>query len=249
MERRRSQGTPVERSTGPVRLRANASSADSPSEDCELAGWCYANQPDFGGFASRAPRTSYGGRRTSPFERPRIRPTVPRHSIGARRPLRGLPVTIELIVEGHGEVEAVPVLLRRLRDEGRASSLEFGRPIRRKRPELTQEGAVRKAVRLALLRSECRGILILFDADDDCPAEVAPASAGVGTGGSGIYPGCGRDAVPRVRGLVPRRDRVPSGNPRRSGKSCVPSGTRVAARRERSAGRAHGRRTKLRRDH
>lgn len=97
-------------------------------------------------------------------------------------------MTIELIVEGHGEVEAVPVLLRRLRDEGRASSLEFGRPIRRKRPELTQEGAVRKAVRLALLRSECRGILILFDADDDCPAEVAPAVQGWAQAEAGPIP-------------------------------------------------------------
>jgi hypothetical protein len=97
-------------------------------------------------------------------------------------------VTIELIVEGHGEVEAVPVLLRRLRDEGRASGLEFGRPMRRKRSELIQEDAVRKAVRLALLRPECRGILILFDADDDCPAEMAPVVQGWAQAEAGPIP-------------------------------------------------------------
>lgn len=30
------------------------------------------------------------------------------------------------------------------------------------------------AVRLALLRPECDGIIVLFDGDDDCPAELGP---------------------------------------------------------------------------
>jgi hypothetical protein len=81
---------------------------------------------------------------------------------------------VEVIVEGHAEVGAVPILLRRLRDESKAFSLEFGTPIRRKRSEMIQESAIRRAVRLALFREGCRGILILFDADDDCPAKLAP---------------------------------------------------------------------------
>jgi hypothetical protein len=83
-------------------------------------------------------------------------------------------VRIQPIVEGHAEVEAFPVLLRRLRNESEAYAVEFLAPIRRKRSELVQEEPLRRSVRLALLRPECRAILILFDGDDDCPAEIAP---------------------------------------------------------------------------
>jgi hypothetical protein len=60
-----------------------------------------------------------------------------------------------------------------LRDEIEAFGVEFLRPIRRKRSELVQEQAVRNAVRLALLKPECQAILIVFDGDDDCPAQLA----------------------------------------------------------------------------
>ena len=81
---------------------------------------------------------------------------------------------IHPIVEGDGEVQAVPVLLRRLRDESKAYEVEVGRPILRKRSEFIQEGPLRKAIQLALLRENCDAILILFDADDSCPATLAP---------------------------------------------------------------------------
>jgi hypothetical protein len=83
-------------------------------------------------------------------------------------------MSIQPIVEGYGEVAAVPVLLRRLRDEAQAFVLKVNPPIRRKRWEFANEAAVRKAVRLALLQPECDAILILFDSDDDCPKELAP---------------------------------------------------------------------------
>lgn len=82
-------------------------------------------------------------------------------------------MNIQPIVEGHGEVEALPLLLRRLGSEGGVYSLGVNSPIRRKRSELVQEGPLRKAVRLALLQ-QCSGILILFDCDDDCPKTLAP---------------------------------------------------------------------------
>ncbi|PWU13197.1 MAG: hypothetical protein C5B50_19755 [Verrucomicrobia bacterium] len=81
---------------------------------------------------------------------------------------------IQPIVEGHGEVEAVPVLLRRLRDQAQAFSLDVGRPIRRKRWEFVDETAMKKAVRLAMLQPDCAAVLIMFDADDDCPKELVP---------------------------------------------------------------------------
>jgi hypothetical protein len=81
---------------------------------------------------------------------------------------------IQPIVEGYGDVHAVPVLLRRLRDEARAYSVEVNAPIRKTRYELVNEPLLRKAVRLALLQPECRGIFIVFDGDDDCPKALAP---------------------------------------------------------------------------
>ncbi|MGD1277530.1 MAG: DUF4276 family protein [Tepidisphaeraceae bacterium] len=83
-------------------------------------------------------------------------------------------MNIQPIVEGHGEVAAVPVLVRRLRDEAGTFDLDVNRPIRRKRSEFVNEQAVRKAVRLALLQADCAAILMIFDADDDCPKDLAP---------------------------------------------------------------------------
>ncbi|MCP5522700.1 MAG: hypothetical protein H7A46_14250 [Verrucomicrobiales bacterium] len=43
------------------------------------------------------------------------------------------------IVEGHGEVEAVPVLLRRLLAEAQCQHIGVGRPIRRTQSQLRSE--------------------------------------------------------------------------------------------------------------
>lgn len=82
---------------------------------------------------------------------------------------------IQPIVEGHAEVDAFPVLLRRLRDEAGAWGLEVGKPIRQKRTQLIQQQPLANAVEVALLQPQCAAVLILFDADDDCPAELGPA--------------------------------------------------------------------------
>ena len=81
---------------------------------------------------------------------------------------------IQPIVEGWGEVSAVPVLLRRLLAEAGVFDLGVGKPIRRKRFELVRESPLRHAVQLAKLRPDCSSIVILFDSDDDCPKELAP---------------------------------------------------------------------------
>ena len=79
---------------------------------------------------------------------------------------------IQPIVEGYGEVEAFPVLLRRFVEEAQAWTVNIGRPIRRARSQLVQKTGVEQAVRLALKEQDCGAILILFDGDDDCPAEL-----------------------------------------------------------------------------
>ncbi len=81
---------------------------------------------------------------------------------------------IQPIVEGHGEVEAVPILLRRLMAQAGAYSLDIGRPIRQSRSQLLNEASLKKALRLALKQPDCGAVLVLFDSDRDCPLELAP---------------------------------------------------------------------------
>ncbi len=81
-------------------------------------------------------------------------------------------MNIQPVVEGHGEVEAAPVLLRRLIGEAQAWEVGVNRPIRRNRSQLVQRAELERTVRLARLQPNCSGILILFDGDDDCPAEL-----------------------------------------------------------------------------
>ena len=82
---------------------------------------------------------------------------------------------IATIVEGHGEVEAVPILLRRIAERVVPGiALEVPRPIRVKRHQVLKAEELERAVALAAGRAGPRGgILVLLDADDDCPAELA----------------------------------------------------------------------------
>ena len=82
---------------------------------------------------------------------------------------------IQPIVEGYGEVSAFPVLLRRLVVQAGAWKVDVGRPIRKKRSQLVRENELKKTVRLALMQPDCSAVLILFDGDDDCPAELGQA--------------------------------------------------------------------------
>lgn len=82
------------------------------------------------------------------------------------------------IVEGHGEIEAVPLLLRRLRDERSPEVyLKINPPIRIKVGSfLKDENYFKKYIELACAKAkQGRGlVLILLDCEDDCPADVGP---------------------------------------------------------------------------
>lgn len=84
-------------------------------------------------------------------------------------------LTIASIVEGHGEVEALPILLRRIAEVVAPDSPIFvPRPIRVKRQLVVKPGELERYVQLAAARAGGEGaILILLDAEDDCPAELA----------------------------------------------------------------------------
>ena len=92
------------------------------------------------------------------------------------------------IVEGHGEVAAVPVLLRRFIAEAQAWRVGIGRPIRRSRGQLIQQAPLEQAVELALRQPGCDAILIMFDGDTDCPAELGPRVHGWATVAAGGVP-------------------------------------------------------------
>jgi hypothetical protein len=77
------------------------------------------------------------------------------------------------IVEGHGEVEAAPVLLRRLLAVAQCHVIGVGRPIRRTQSQLRSMEGIQAGVRLARLQPECAAVVILFDGEDDCPQELA----------------------------------------------------------------------------
>ena len=81
---------------------------------------------------------------------------------------------IQPIVEGYGEVGAVPVLLRRFVAEANAWDIRIETPIRRTRGQLIQQLKLEKAVGLARLKPDCSAILIMFDGDRDCPAKLGP---------------------------------------------------------------------------
>jgi hypothetical protein len=85
-------------------------------------------------------------------------------------------VRISCIVEGHGEVQAVPILLRRLRDLlAPEVQLEVGVPIRVPRSNLAKQEDLKRYVTLAASQAgEDGGVLVLLDADDDLPCELGP---------------------------------------------------------------------------
>jgi len=83
---------------------------------------------------------------------------------------------IACIVEGHGEVEAVPILLRRIGETLDPPVYpEIKPPIRTPASKLLKEGELERAVELAALKSGPGGaIFVLLDCDDGCPAELGP---------------------------------------------------------------------------
>src|SRR5271166_2009941 len=87
-----------------------------------------------------------------------------------------MPYRIVPIVEGDGEVEAVPVLLRRIRDEiNPPVVIDIAPVIRQQRGTLLNTGGIERAVRLAAIKMAGNGaVLILIDSDDACPKNLAP---------------------------------------------------------------------------
>jgi len=82
--------------------------------------------------------------------------------------------TIVTIVEGPGEVEAIPILIRRIAAAVSDVVPHVPRPIRVKRDRFLKANELERYVDLAARRSAPDGaVLIVLDADDDCPPGLA----------------------------------------------------------------------------
>jgi hypothetical protein len=88
--------------------------------------------------------------------------------------------SIACVVEGHGDRQAVPLLVRRIAAELCAvHDIEVQSPLRVPRDRLLKPGEIERAVSFAGARvAPDGGVLIVIDADDDCPAELGPALLG-----------------------------------------------------------------------
>jgi hypothetical protein len=84
--------------------------------------------------------------------------------------------SVACIVEGRGEVPAVPILIRRLVElVNPALYANVQHPIRKSRGTLLREGGIEGAVELAVRGlPELGFVLIIIDSDDSCPKELAP---------------------------------------------------------------------------
>jgi hypothetical protein len=83
---------------------------------------------------------------------------------------------IASIVEGHGECEAVPILVRRIAQTLDPGLVPHVHPvIRVPASKLVKQGEIERAIELAARKNAGQGgILVLLDCDDGCPAETGP---------------------------------------------------------------------------
>lgn len=90
-----------------------------------------------------------------------------------------MPYRIVPIVEGRGDVTALPVLLRRLLAQiNPPVAIDVARPIPRPRGRLLKAGGIEAAVELAANEmGQVGAVLLLVDSDGDCPREQGPAIA------------------------------------------------------------------------
>lgn len=86
------------------------------------------------------------------------------------------PVTIASVVEGHGELTCLPKLLYRIALQHSVWNLRVPPPKRMSRGRLVAAGGIENGVNAEARRvGAAGGVLVLLDADDDCPADLGPS--------------------------------------------------------------------------
>ncbi len=82
---------------------------------------------------------------------------------------------VGIIVEGEGDVEAFPILVRRLLERQGITPIEIPRPWRLPRGKMLKKAELAKAVEMMARKTAPTGaLMVLLDADDDCPAQLGP---------------------------------------------------------------------------
>jgi hypothetical protein len=87
-----------------------------------------------------------------------------------------MPARIGCVVEGHGEVESVPALIRRIAQQvDPGLEVLIPHPVRVPKSKLLRPEELERAVELAALNAGSNGgLLVVLDSDDDCPAILGP---------------------------------------------------------------------------
>lgn len=86
-----------------------------------------------------------------------------------------MPPTIASVVEGEGEISALPKVLHRIAVELGIFGLLTPRPALIPRGTITTDGGIEQATLGEAKRVPGPGgVLVVLDADDDCPAELGP---------------------------------------------------------------------------
>jgi len=85
--------------------------------------------------------------------------------------------SIACVVEGHGDVEAIPILVRRVAERVDPPIVaNVWTAIRTPKSKLIKPGELERAVEFAARTVSGTGaVLVVLDADDDCPAAAGPA--------------------------------------------------------------------------
>lgn len=78
------------------------------------------------------------------------------------------------IVEGHSEMESVPLLIRRIAVIEAPGLVVRIRPIKIHFSKLLKAGELERAVQFAARTVDQARVLILADCEDDCPAQLGP---------------------------------------------------------------------------
>ncbi len=85
-------------------------------------------------------------------------------------------VRFGFVIEGQGENEALPLLVRRICNELLGVfAVSTTRPVRTTKSKLVRPEELERAIRLAQHLNEMGPVLVVLDADDDCPAELGPS--------------------------------------------------------------------------
>ena len=98
-----------------------------------------------------------------------------------------MPATIVPIVEGQGEVKAVQSMIYRvLHERLEVFDIQVSKPKRLKRNQVLAE--LPRFLEYAASQPGCGAIIILMDADDDCPRDLACAISTAAAAAGSAYP-------------------------------------------------------------